>query len=87
VHVGAGELGERVAVEAVRLAPAGAVPVADGGELVGVHRHDSDPSLEQPVDDQPVRTLDRDPRQLELEQATDQRRTPASLWLIRRCSS
>ncbi|HYU62090.1 MAG TPA: hypothetical protein VEK39_15150 [Solirubrobacterales bacterium] len=76
VHVGAGELGEHVGVEAVRLAAAGAVAVAGGRQLVRVHGHDRDPRLEQPIDDQAVRPLDRDSRHLQLEQAADQRPQP-----------
>jgi len=73
VHVGAGELGQDVGVEAVRLAAAGAVAVAGGGELVGVDRNDAGARLEQPVDDEPVRLLDRDPGDVELEQSPHER--------------
>jgi hypothetical protein len=70
VHVGAGEFGEHVRVEAVRLAAAGAVAVAGGGELVRVDRHDGDAGVEQPVDHEAVRPLERDPVDPELAQAT-----------------
>jgi hypothetical protein len=74
VHVGAGKLGQHVGVEAVRLAAARAIAVARGRELVGVDGDDGDAGLEQPVEDQPVRPLERDPVDGELDQLPQQRR-------------
>ena len=73
MHVRAGELGEHVGVEAVRLASPGAVAVSRGGELVGMHRHDRDAGIEQPLDDEPVRLLDRDADDPQAGQAPHQR--------------
>jgi hypothetical protein len=59
VSVGAGELGEHERVEAVALAAGGAEPRAHRGDLVGVDRDDPKAGVEQPLDQQPVRALDR----------------------------
>ena len=76
VHVGAGELGEHVGVEAVRLATAGAEAITRGRELVGVDGDDRDTRVEQPVNDEPVRLLDRDPQHLQVGEQPDQRGDP-----------
>ncbi len=73
VHVGAGELGQDVGVKPVRLAPARAVAVAGGGELVGMDGDDRDPSLEQSLDDHAVRSLERHPADSERGQAPQER--------------
>jgi hypothetical protein len=39
-------------------------------------RHESDAGVEQPVDDDPVRLFDRDPRHLQLAKAADERLDP-----------
>jgi hypothetical protein len=44
----------------IRLAARGSKPRSGGGDLVGVHRDHGQPSGQQTVDQQPVRTLDRD---------------------------
>jgi hypothetical protein len=72
VRVGAGELGEHVSVEAVRLAAAATVAVTGGRQLIRMHGDDGDPGVEQPGDDQPVRLLARDPRHLQLAKAADE---------------
>jgi hypothetical protein len=76
VRVGAGELGEHVGVEAVRIAAAGAVAITGGRQLVRMHGDDGDAGVEQPGDDQPVRLLARDPRHLQLAKAADERLDP-----------
>lgn len=76
VHVGAAELGEHVAVEPVRLAAGDAVAVAGGGELVWVHGDDCQTSFEQPVDDQSVGALERDPADAEGHQSPAERVDP-----------
>jgi hypothetical protein len=71
VHVRAGELGQDVGVEAVRLAT-GAVAVAGRGQLVGMDGNDGDAGVEEPVDDEPVGLLDRDPCHLLRSQSPDE---------------
>jgi hypothetical protein len=58
VAVGARELGQHVGVEAIGLSGAGKA-LARGFDLVGVHGQDAHPRLEQAVDQDPLRPLDR----------------------------
>jgi hypothetical protein len=54
------ELAEHEGVEPVGLPAGGAEPVAGGIDLVGVDGQHRQPGVQQPVDQQPVRALDRD---------------------------
>jgi hypothetical protein len=58
--VGARELGQHEAVKAVALAVGHAVARAHRLDLVGVHRDHRQARVEQPLDQQPVRALERD---------------------------
>ena len=76
--VGARELGEHERVEAVALAARGAEPGAHRGDLVGMDRDHVQARVEQPLDQQPVRTLDGDQHHPELEQAAHSALIPRS---------
>jgi hypothetical protein len=77
VAVGARELGEHERIEAVALAARRAEARSHRGELVGMHRDHPQAGVQQPLDQQPVRTLDRDQRHVERDQPRAQRRDPA----------
>jgi hypothetical protein len=73
VTIGAAELAQHEAVEAVGLAGRGAEAIARGGELVGMDREHRDAGGQRSPDPQPVGTLDRHARDGVLEQRRDQR--------------
>jgi len=76
--IGAGELGQHEAVKAIALAARHAVPRAHRLDLVGVHRDHRQPGVQQPLDQQPVRTLKRDQRDPEPQHLEHSARIPGS---------
>ena len=60
VAVGACQLAEHERVEPIRLPARWAEPIAGRVDLVGMNRQHHQPGVQQPIDQQPVRTLDRD---------------------------
>jgi hypothetical protein len=77
VTVGPGELREHEAVKAVALAARGGEPRAHRRDLVGMDRDDPNARVEQPLDQQPVRSLDRDQLHPDVNQPPAQRADPA----------
>jgi hypothetical protein len=73
VLIGAAELAEHERVEAIGLARGRAEAIARGGELVGMDRQHADPGRQQPADQQPFGSLDRDARHAMADQQLDQR--------------
>jgi hypothetical protein len=75
--VGAREFGEHERVEAVALAARVGVARPRRLDLVGMDRHHDQSGLQQPVDQQPVGPLERDPLDGVLAEQRDQRAQPA----------
>ena len=82
VPVGPGELGKHERVEAVALAARGTEPRSHRRDLVGMDRNHRKTRIEQPFDQQPVRTLDRHPRDAELDQPCAQRLDPTLVMTV-----
>jgi hypothetical protein len=77
VAVGAGQLGQHKRVKAVALAARRAKPRAHRGDLIGMDRDHPQTRVQQPLDQQPIRPLDRHQRDVELEQPHTQGAQPA----------
>ena len=71
--IGPSELRQHEAVKAVGLPARDAVARAHRAHLVGMHRDHAQPRVQQPLDQQPVRPLQRDQRHPKLEQPRAQR--------------
>ena len=84
VAVGPRELAEHERVEPIRFAAGGAKPRAGGGDLVGMDRHHPQPGVQQPLDQDSVRPLDRDQRHLQTHKRVAQRDQPALVVRERR---
>jgi hypothetical protein len=80
--VGARQLGQHERIEAVALAARGAEPGPHRGDLVGMHGDHPQTGVQQPLDQQPVRALDRDQRDLERDQPRAQRPDPALVMAV-----
>lgn len=74
--IGARQFTEHERVEPIRLAAAGPEPRPRGGDLVGMQRQHPQPDVKQPLDQQPIRPLDRDQRDLEPHQRATQQPEP-----------
>jgi hypothetical protein len=74
--VGSGQLGEHERVEAIRLAVGDRVALPGRLRLIGMDRDHDQTCIEQPVDHDPVRALDRHPLHLKLDQLATERRDP-----------
>ena len=74
--VGARQLAQHERVEPVGLAARDAEPRASRGDLVGVNRQHPQPRVQQPLDQQPVRALDRHQLDLQAHQLPAQRPQP-----------
>src|SRR3954471_9735177 len=82
VAVGARQLGEHEAVEAVALAARGTEPRSHRRDLVGMNRDHRQAGVEQPLDQQPIRPLDRDQHHPERDQPRAQRLDPTLLMTV-----
>ena len=76
MDVGARQLGEHEGVEAVGLAVSDRVALPGGLRLIRMDRDHDQTCIEQPVDHDPVRALDRHPLHLQLDQLATERRDP-----------
>jgi hypothetical protein len=74
--VGARQLAQHEGVKAIGLAARDAKLRPRGRDLVGVQRQQSQPRVQQPLDQQPVGPLDRDQPNLEAHQRAAQRPQP-----------
>ena len=74
--VGARQLAQHERVEPVGLAARGPEPRPRGRDLFGMHRQHPQPRVQQPLDQQPVRPLDRDQLHLQPQQRPAQRPQP-----------
>jgi hypothetical protein len=79
--VGARELADHERVEPVGLAARDPEPGAGRGDLVGVQRQHPQPRVQQPLDQQPVRALDRDQLHLQPHERATQR--PQARFIVR----
>ena len=79
--IGARQLAQHERVEPVRLAARDPKPRAGRGDLVGMQREHPQPRVQQPLDQQPVRPLDRDQRNLQPHQLPAQ--PPQPLLVVR----
>ena len=82
VAVGPRELGQHEAVKAVALATRRGEPGSHRGDLVGVDRDHPQVRVQQPLDQQPVRALDRDQLDPQVQQAAAQRGDPTLVMPI-----
>ena len=82
--IGPRELAEHERVEPIRFAAGGAKPRAGGGDLVGMDRHHPQPGVQQPLDQDSVRPLDRDQLHLQTHERVAQRDQPALVVRERR---
>jgi len=76
VAVGARQLGQHEAVKTVALATRNAKPRAHRLDLVGMHRDHRQAGIEQPLDQKPVRSLERDQRHPQTQKPSAQRPDP-----------
>ena len=74
--VSARQLTQHEGVKAIGLAARDAKPWPRGRDLVGVQRQQSQPRVQQPLDQQPVGALDRDQPNLEAHKRAAQRPQP-----------
>ena len=81
MDVGARQLAQHERVEPVGLAARDPEPRPRGRDLVGMHRQHPQPRVQQPLDQQPVRPLDRDQLHLQPQQRAAQR--PQPLLVVR----
>jgi hypothetical protein len=76
VTVGSSELAGTECVEAVGLTAGGAEPVARRFDLVGMNRERRQPSVMEPLNEQPVRPLGRQPATMGTDQSPAEVRDP-----------
>ena len=76
--IGARQLAQHERVEPIGLPARDPEPITRGRDLVGMQRQHPQPRVQQPLDQQPVRPLDRDQRHLQPHQRAAQRRSPFS---------
>ena len=82
--IGAGELAQHERVEPVRLAARDAEPRAGRGDLVGMQGEHPQPGVQQPLDQHPVRALDRHQLHVQPHQLAAQRPQPRLVMRKRR---
>ena len=76
--VGARQLADHERVKPIRLAARDAKPIARRRDLIGMQRQHPQPRVQQPLDQQPVRTLDRDQLDPQSHSGRHSDRTPFS---------
>jgi hypothetical protein len=80
--VSPGQLAQHERVKPIGLPARDPEASAGRGDLVGVQRQHPQPRVQQPLDQQPVRTLDRDQRHLQTDKLAAQR--PQSFLVVRK---
>ena len=81
VIVGARQLAQHERVKPIRLAARHAKPIAGRRDLIGMQGQHPQPRIQQPLDQQPVRTLDRDQLDSQAHQLPAQR--PHAVLIMR----
>ncbi len=76
MSVSARQLTQHEAIKPIRLAARGAKPIPRRLDLIGMQRQHPHPSLQQPIDQQPVRALNRDQVDLKARQRRAQAADP-----------
>ena len=79
--IGARQFAQHERVEAIGLPARGPEARTGGGDLIGMQRQQPQPRIQQPLDQQPIRPLDRDQRHLHPHQRAAQR--PQTLLIVR----
>jgi hypothetical protein len=81
VVIGARQLAQHERVKPIGLPARDPEPIAGGRDLVGMQRQDPQPRVQQPLDQQPVRPLDRDQLHFQAHQRSAQ--GPHTLLVVR----